>query len=132
MIECDELQTIEMKKKSNPELQRFKSFEDNSYDNPFDPDLSSDAFDIDRQLTLEKRQQNQNSFTISAIKNLAFVLVGCALIFIVAFIAMNIYYRFESKEESTSSQNISITSYTRNTRPDITSPLPLRGIFILL
>ena len=127
VIECDELQTIEMKNKSNPKLDSFKSLEDTTYDNTFHPNRSSDVFDIDIIPTLEKRQQNQNSFAISAIKNIAFVFVGCALIFIVVFIAMNIYYRFDNKEEPTSSKNISTTFYTRNTKPEVTSPIPYQG-----
>ena len=118
-----------MKNESKPKLDSFKSFEDTSYDNTFDSKLSSDVFDIDKQPTFKKRQQNQNSFAISAIKNIAFVFVGCALIFIVVFIAMNIYYRFDNEEKPTSSKNTSITSITRNTSPGAASPIPYRGDF---
>ena len=121
-----------MKNESKPKLDSFKSFEDTSYDNTFDSKLSSDVFDIDKQPTFEKRQQNQNCFVISAIKNIAFVFVGCALIFIVVFIAMNIFYRFDNIEEPTSSKNTSITSVTRNTRPETTSPIHYRGNFSII
>ena len=61
--------------------------------------FSTDDFDVQKQLALETAQSNFNSFAISTIKNCAVVFVGCVLATIAVFIAINIYYKLQPRNE---------------------------------
>ena len=97
-------------KKKKTKLQTVMSFDLD--DTQVDSSFSTEAIDIEERGTLQTSESYQKSYTLSTLRNVAFVLVGCALVVVAVVIAMNIYYRFETKEVEVLTTEVSLTTTT--------------------
>ena len=117
----DEPPTFKSNVKVRPTLNSFKSFES---DDTVDTNFTSEVFNVEKQLALETNRTNSNSRTISKMKNIAFVLVGCALFILAVVISINIYFRFKSVNETEDGMTITFSS---TIQPKITTHLHFQG-----
>ena len=97
-------------KKKKTKLQTVMSFDLD--DTQVDSSFSTEAYDMEERGTLQTSESYQKSYTLSTLRNVAFVLVGCALVVVAVVIAMNIYYRFETKEVEVLTTEVSLTTTT--------------------
>ena len=97
-------------RKKKTKLQTVMSFDLD--DTQVDSSFSTEAIDIEERGTLQTSESYQKSYTLSTLRNVAFVLVGCALVVVAVVIAMNIYYRFETKEVEVLTTEVSLTTTT--------------------
>ena len=106
-LQDDESPVIKSNVKVRPKLNSLKSFESGD---TVDTNFESDEFNVEKQLALETKRSNPNSHTISKMKNIAFILVGCAFVILAAVISINIYFRFKSVNETGDAMTISFSS----------------------
>ena len=119
--EVDEPPAIKSNIKLRPKLNSLKSFES---DDTVDTNSTSGGFNVEKQLALETKRSNPNSRTISKMKNIAFVLAGCALVILAVVISINIYLKFKSVDEI---KDVMIISFSSTIKPKITSHLHIQG-----
>ena len=123
-FEDDESPAIKSNVKVRPKLKSLKSFES---DHTVDTNFTSDEFNVEKQLALETKRSNSNSRTISKMKNIAFILVGCALVILAVVISINIYFRFKSVNET---EDVMTISFSSTIQPKTTSHLHSQGNYL--